>query len=468
MKKKGFTLIELIAVLSILSIILVAIGGIYLAGVKRINNTKIKADIENNYRNFYQIVKTDIDKNKGDIQLFYNSQFDRWWNVYFQNESNNNIINENKGKDFSIKKAYLAIKGLSKDTDKILISFGNGENRSFYMIEVNKKDIEYNAGSNSEEEGKVDIKGPIISYRKLCDNVKKFKVYNKNNVYYFYLQFAEGDVNREYNFSIDNGGERIVIGEGDSNSNNEPPKEDNEEENILNDFYNSISGITLLNDGSNSIKVEGSLTIHNSSYYLNGHKSNNNDIRVFKNFILKNDDFHGIVDCYNIKNNNEKNIKVKNLDLKFNNRGFKIYKFNVGVNVNGRLYYDNLNAIISRLNKNDIALLKSNNNWDTISSLDQLKRIDLSRYCGAIVKESNGRAMLLTNGNITIDDGGHSFDKILFYTNNNIIIKRVGLSFYNSSIVSCNDIDIDGGSIYISGQYDKSLDIKKVFSYFIK
>ncbi len=60
MKKKGVTLVELIAVMSIMTVILVAIFGIYLTGIKRAESTKTNADIEKEYRNFYQIMKESI------------------------------------------------------------------------------------------------------------------------------------------------------------------------------------------------------------------------------------------------------------------------------------------------------------------------------------------------------------------------------------------------------------------------
>lgn len=218
MKKKGFTLVELIAVMAIMSVILFAIGGLYVTGIKRTENMKINGDIENEYRNFYQVTKDTISKNRGDIQLFYNNESKQWWNFYVKSGTNSNFINEEKKDGYSVQKAYLAMKNSTDDKEKILVSFGSGKVRSFYMIEVNGKDVEYNYDTNNNNQGKMDITGEIISYQRLCDDVTKFKINKNNNVYYFYIEYTKNGIMRDYDFSINKTNDRVVTVEENNHS----------------------------------------------------------------------------------------------------------------------------------------------------------------------------------------------------------------------------------------------------------
>ena len=57
MKKKGFTLIELIAVISIMTVLLTAILGIYVNYAKRSSITKNRTDIQNDFSNSKEKIK---------------------------------------------------------------------------------------------------------------------------------------------------------------------------------------------------------------------------------------------------------------------------------------------------------------------------------------------------------------------------------------------------------------------------
>lgn len=210
MKKKGFTLVELIAVMSIMCVILIAIFGIYITGIKRAETTKINADIENEYRNFYQVIKNSIKEDRDYIKLFYDDNTSRGWILSDLDKENNNFNNEFKNSRYELKEAYLVIKNKKSNIDNILISFEKEGVRTFYMIQVNSKDVEYKLDPDNILNGSVNIIGNIVSYRKICDNVTKFNVNENKGTYYFYLQYTKKGISREYNFSVNKSNERII------------------------------------------------------------------------------------------------------------------------------------------------------------------------------------------------------------------------------------------------------------------
>ena len=63
MKKKGFTLIELIAVISIMTVLLTAILGIYVNYAKRSSITKNRTDIHNDFSNSKEKIKNKMKNN---------------------------------------------------------------------------------------------------------------------------------------------------------------------------------------------------------------------------------------------------------------------------------------------------------------------------------------------------------------------------------------------------------------------
>lgn len=210
MKKKGFTLVELIAVMSIMCVISIAIFGIYITGIKRAETTKINADIENEYRNFYQVIKNSIKEDRDYIKLFYDDNTSRGWTLSDLDKQNNKFNNEFKNSRYELKEAYLVIKNKKSNIDNILISFEKEGVRTFYMIQVNSKDVEYKLDPDNILNGSVNIIGNIVSYRKICDNVTKFNVNENKGTYYFYLQYTKKGISREYNFSVNKSNERII------------------------------------------------------------------------------------------------------------------------------------------------------------------------------------------------------------------------------------------------------------------
>lgn len=448
MKKKGFTLVELIAVMAIMSVILVAIGGLYVTGIKRSESTKIKGDIENGYRNFYQVTKDTISKNRGDIQLFYNNESKQWWNFYVKPGTNSNFINEGKKDGYSVQKAYLAMKNSTGDKEKILVSFGNSEVRSFYMIEVNGKDVTYNYGSNNNSQGKVDITGEILSYQKLCDDVSKFKINESNNVYYFYIQYTKKEVIRDYDFSVNKTDDRVVTVE-DNNSEGGNQGGGSDSSKPLDDFYNSIGGMTLLN--SNNIVLKGSLHITDSSYYVNGEaKGSEDDDRKFESIVQNNSQFWGIVSTNNIKNLNNGNMNSIELSLKLKNN----LKYTINDN-----YIKNC---IKRMGNYNMILVEDNGRYDLFNNFEEING-GLNQYVIAILRDENNGYILLTNLSINLDNC--SVNNMLIYTSKNINLNSVNCR--KSSLVSEESIYIDG-SVSINGEYTKTDTTKFYISKFFE
>lgn len=450
MKKKGFTLVELIAVMAIMSVILVAIGGLYVTGIKRAESTKINGDIENKYRNFYQVTKDSISKNRGNIHLFYNNESKQWWNFYVKAGTNMNFINEGKKDGYSVQKAYLATKNITGDKEKILVSFGNGKVRSFYMIEVNGKDVEYNYDANNNNQGKIDIKGEILSYHKLCDDVTKFNINESNNVYYFYIQYTKKEVIRDYDFSVNETDDRVVTVEDSNNS-----EDDNNQRGEpysskpLDDFYNSIGGITLLN--SNNIVLNSSLHFTHSSYYVSGEANGSEDgDRKFESIVQNNSKFWGTVATNNIKNLNNGNMNSIELSLKFK-KGF-----------NYTIYDNYIKACIKRMGNYNIILVKNNGQFDLFNNFEEING-GLSQYVLAIIRDENNGHILLTNLSINLDNC--TVNNMLIYTSKNINLSSVKCR--NSSLVS-------GGSVYIygplsiNGEYSKTDTTKFYISKFFE
>lgn len=449
MKKKGFTLVELIAVMAIMSVILVAIGGLYVTGIKRAENTKINGDIENGYRNFYQVTKDAISKNRVDMQLFYNNESKQWWNFHVKAGTNSKFINEEKKDGYFIQKAYLGIKNSIGDKEKILISFGNDKVRSFYMIEVNGKDVEYNYDVNNNNQEKVDIKGEIISYQKLCDDVTKFSINESNNVYYFYIQYTKKGVIRDYDFSVNKTDDRIVTVEDNNSEGNNNQGGEPDSSKPLDNFYNSIGGMTLLN--SNNIVLNSSLHFTGSSYYINGEaKGSEDDDRKFESIVQNNSKFWGTVATNNLKNLNNGNMNSIVLSLKLK----KNFKYTIDDNY--------IKACIKRMRNYNIILVKKNGKYNLFNNFEEING-GLSRYILAIIRDENNGHILLTNLSINLDNC--TVNNMLIYTSKNININSVNCR--NSSLVSGESIYINE-SASINGEYSKTDKTKFYISKFFE
>ncbi len=102
MKKKGFTLVELIAVMAITSVVILSVGGLYVTGIKKAQTTKINNDIENTYRNTYQLIKNQIEDSDKVISL--------------KVDNNTKAL----GKEFKINEKPKELQGLTEDKAYIL------------------------------------------------------------------------------------------------------------------------------------------------------------------------------------------------------------------------------------------------------------------------------------------------------------------------------------------------------------
>lgn len=452
MKKKGVTLVELIAVMSIMTVILVAIFGIYLTGIKRAESTKTNADIEKEYRNFYQIMKESIKENRSDIKLFYNNGTLQWWNFYDVGNKNNKFINECKSNGYDVQKAYLAMKDKDGVSDNILISFGNGKIRTFYMIKVKKGDIEYKAASSDDSKGAVNINGNILAYRKICDDVTKFKVNENNSVYYFYLQYTKNGISRDYDFSVNKTDERVVsIGNGEEQEDNNS-EGDNSDENLEN-FYNEIGSLTLLNGNGNIMLHSSTLEFYyNSSYYFNGVLSGE-EYKFPSKFI----GYNNVFGQYNLENLNENN-SVKPIKLGFANGSYTNNNKTVA-------------SIIQEMkSKNiDTVLIKKNDSKYIYYDYRYCNE-PISNFIGAIMKDNNGYIVLI-NGDVYLQ--GNVANDLLVYSTGNIIINNYNqyykdVTLKRCSLVSCKNIQLLMCYVTMKGQYKVTDNTKNLIEQFLK
>lgn len=453
MKKRGVTLVELIAVMAIMSVIFVAIGGLYVTGIKRSENTKINGDIENGYRNFYQVVKDTINKNKGDIQIFYNNESKQGKNFSVVAGTNNNFINEGKKDGYSIQEAYLAIKNSKDDKEEILVSFGNGTARAFYMIEVNEKNVQYDTDNNSNQDN-MNITGEIISYKKLCDDVTKFNINEKNNVYYFYVQYSKDGIVRDYDFSVNKNDDRVVTVSENSKDiqDNDDIEGDNSQKNLEN-FYKQMGSLTLLKDTGKVRLNNSDLTFSgNSTYYFSGLLNNKyNDIS--KKFI-GNGKVYG---TYNLNNSNEDD-SVKPLNFEFANGNYTNEERTIA-SIIQEMKYNNI----------DTVLIKKVNNGYKYYNYKYVSE-PIKNFIGAIIKDDNGYIVLI-NGDVYLQ--GNIANNLLVYAFGNINIDNSNqyyedVKFNNCSLVSYKNINMANCSVTIEGKYNVTDNTKKKIEQFLE
>lgn len=179
MKKKGFTLVEMIAVLAITSLLIIMVGGIYVNGMKVTNKTKANTDIENQYRRAYDGLNRLLnDSNKIDIV-----------------EKPLNVRNSNK--EF-INSLFI----YKKDNKTYIIGKVKEKEDTFsiYNIEVKKiysNDEVIDISSIKEEEISNDIKSISFTKNKLAsenfiDCEVEFKVLNFKKSYKFNIDISGG------------------------------------------------------------------------------------------------------------------------------------------------------------------------------------------------------------------------------------------------------------------------------------
>ena len=431
MKKKGFTLIELIAVISIMTVLLTAILGIYVNYAKRSSITKNRTDIQNDFSNSKEKIKNKM-KNNNTIIL----------------EKKIKISSSAINKDLKSEKAYLEIisKKDNEESEKVslLVSFINESNKEkeLYFIETDKE--------NLDEEDDIITLNKISSFEEVTANVSSFDVKKFNGGFLFDISFSKNNTKRSYEFLLSEKNNELVI-----NSDNKDEDDNNNEESNLDDFFNSISGLTLL--GGGSIEVNSSFRLVNSSYFVEGLVDNGQDAESQLKSIITSKYGNSIAIIG--KNDNKGNSNPKKLPLAFSEGDYydDIY------------FSDSLSSIIRYLSRKvngSAVLLGSNGVFEFYNNYDYITDEEISSSIGVIVKLPNNKYVILINGELTINSGLSNGISMFIYSSEDLIFKGSAKALMNTSIACGSNIEINS-PLDINGQYKVDDATKKCISKFL-
>lgn len=431
MKKKGFTLIELIAVLSIITVLLTAILGIYVNYAKRSSITKNRTDIQNNFSNSKEKIKNKM-KNNNTIIL----------------DKKMNISSSAINKDLKSEKAYLEIipKKDDEESEKVifLVSFINKNNkeRELYFVETDK--------DNLDDEGGIITLNKISSFEEVTTNVSDFNVKKFNGGFLFDISFSINNTKRSYEFLLSEKNDELVI-----NSDDKDEDDNNNEESNLDDFFNSISGLTLLGEGN--IEVNSSFRLINSSYFVDGLVDNGQDAeRQLKSIITSK--YGNSIDIIG-KNDNKGNSNPKRLALAFSE----------GYYYEGIFFGDNLLSIIGYLSRKangSTCLLGTDGFFKSYDNYEYITDEEINDSIGAIVKLLNNKYVILINGELTINSGLSNGISMFIYSSEDLIFKGSAKQLINTSIACGGDIEINS-PLDLNGQYKVDNATKKCISKFL-
>lgn len=433
MKKKGFTLIELIAVISIMTVLLTAILGIYVNYANRSSITKNRTDIQNDFSNSKEKIKNKM-KNNNTIVL----------------EKKIKISSSAINKDLESEKAYLEItpKKDNKESEKVslLVSFINESNKEkeLYFIETYKDNLYY--------EGDVITLSKISSFEEVTANVSSFDVKKFNGGFLFDISFNINNIKRSYEFLLSEKNNELVI-----NSDDKDEDDNNNEESNLDNFFDSISGITLLNGGN--IQVEGSFTFINSSYFVgnligNGQGSESQLKDIITSTV------GSPVFISNVTNSNKGNIKPQSLPLAFKKGNY----------ISNDYYGSSISEEIYKLsNKRDgaVALLDSDYEYKIYNNYNDITKEDISDSIGAIIRLGYTKYIILINGNLNIEDTLSNGVSMFIYSSRDIRVTRSTNAWIDTSIVCGGNLIIDSPSVYIYSEYKVDDATKKYISKFL-
>lgn len=431
MKKKGFTLIELIAVLSIMTVLLTAILGIYVNYAKRSSITKNRTDIQNNFSNSKEKIK---DKMRNNDTILLDKRI----------KIPSSVLNN----DLESEKAYLEItdKKDNEDNKKVnlLVSFINENNKEkeLYFIETDK--------NNLDEKEDVITLNKISSFEEVTDNISDFNVKKFNGGFLFDISFNINNTKRSYEFLLSEKNNELVI-----NSDDEGRNDNNQEESNLDDFFNSISGLTVL--GGGNIEINSSFRLINSSYFVDGLVDNGQDAESQLKSIITSKYGNSIVVIG--KNDNKGNSNPKKLPLAFSKGNYCDENFS----------NYNFTAIIGYLlGKADgsTVLLGTDGFFEVYNNYDDIIDEEIRNSIGAIVKLPNYKFVILINGDLTIDSGLNNVISMFIYSSGNLILRGSGKAIMNTSIVCGGNIEINT-AVDINGQYKVDDSTKKCISKFL-
>ena len=431
MKKKGFTLIELIAVISIMTVLLTAILGIYVNYAKRSSITKNRTDIQNDFSNSKEKIKNKM-KNNNTIIL----------------EKKIKISSSAINKDLESEKAYLEItpKKDNEESEKVslLVSFINESNKEkeLYFIETDKE--------NLDEEDDIITLNKISSFEEVTANVSSFDVKKFNGGFLFDISFSKNNTKRSYEFLLSEKNNELVI-----NSDDKDEDDNNNEESNLDDFFNSISGLTLL--GGGNIEVNSSFRLVNSSYFVEGLVDNGQDAESQLKSIITSKYGNSIAIIG--KNDNKGNSNPKKFPLAFSE----------GAYYDDIYFSDNLSSIIRYLSRKvngSAVLLGSNGVFEFYNNYDYITDEEISSSIGVIVKLPNNKYVILINGELTINSGLSNGISMFIYSSEDLIFKGSAKALMNTSIACGSNIEINS-PLDINGQYKVDDATKKCISKFL-
>ena len=428
MKKKGFTLIELIAVMAIMMVLLTAVLGLYVNGIKRSNITKDRTDMQNEFSN----AKAKISKEIGsdDVTTIINKKVE-----IKASTDLNELIPE---------KAYLSIKNTKDDSITFLVSLINkNTNRDLYLIRTTGKDIDN--GDN------ITI-NKVESCIEVANNVSKLSINEFNNGLIFNIEFSINKSSRSYEFLLSKKTDEIVISD-------ESGTVDSEGGNInLDDFFKNISGITLLND--TKIEVNGSLSLVNTSYFING---------LVKDSSIADEQLKEVITTVNgspvftsgLENNNDGKNVQQGLPLAFTSGNFISGNNNYGSSIS-----DEINNL-SNKPEGATALLNSNDRFTIYNNYEDLTNSDIKNSIGSIIKIASRKYVVLINGDLNIEDTLSNGNSMLIYSTGNMKITKSANSLISTSIICGGTLIIDSPSVNMYKEYEVDDDTKECISKFL-
>ncbi|MGL4570695.1 MAG: type II secretion system protein [Clostridium sp.] len=428
MKKKGFTLIELIAVMAIMMVLLTAVLGIYVNGIKRSNITKDRTDMQNEFSN----AKAKISKEIGsdDVTTIINKKIE----IKALTDLN----------QLTPEKAYLSIKNTKDDSITFLVSLINkNRNRDLYLIRTTGKDI---------DNGESITINKIESCIEVSNNVSNLSIKEFNNGLIFNIGFSIHKSSRNYEFLLSKKTDEIVISDESGNG-------DSEDGNInLDDFFKNISGITILNDAK--IEVDGSLSLVNTSYFING---------LVKDSSIADEQLKEAITTVNgspvftsgLENNNDGKNVQQGLPLAFTSGNFISGNNNYGSSISNEI--NNL----SNKSEGATALLNSNDRFTIYNNYEDLKNSDIKNSIGSIIKIANRKYVVLINGDLNIEDILRNGNSMLIYSTGNMKITKSANSLISTSIICGGTFIIDSPSVYMYKEYEVDDDTKACISKFL-
>lgn len=457
MKKKGFTLVELIAVMAITSVVILSVGGLYVTGIKKAQTTKINNDIENTYRNTYQLIKNQIEDSDKVISLKVDNNTKALGKEFKINEKPKEL------QGLTEDKAYILTKDSNSNIDTILASFrkNDSDELNLYILYMNNTNIDENEIKQNKDI--LNLKN-ISRVREVCDNLEKINITEADNGFNFKLDYLKNNIKRNYEFYISKNTNILTIS-------NVPEK--------LVKFYDNIASLTVLNPGKGSKSIQldnASISLEDAdknypSFFIKGIKNIDGPIKKqFKSGInYTNSD--SIFLSTNLRNNNNGDEKFQPLNLKFAKADKDII---ITGNYNYKKEEIDLQEIVRNLKKGDFVLINKDNKLD-INDIDKDKINNFNDYVGAIMNIGDNKCTIIINGDLTIkslqqkklkfSNKSDPISGMLIYSTGTLNIEG-DTSVERTSFVVNDGINITG-SLDIKGQYTLTDEKRNLISTFL-